>query len=184
MGPTVGNIITTQAIASEIPKYGALALAKKIKDDWLIQASVVQILQPVSDGITSALFMGIWTTKNVAVKMLKLNDQLLVSEEHLGRIKSEINAIRKITHDNLLNVLAACLVAPNFCYLVDYALEGNLKERLFNPDIEISATESIKIALSVISGLLALHEAKPAMIHGNLKTSNILVKFPFLTTVF
>jgi serine/threonine protein kinase len=90
-------------------------------------------------------------------------------------MKSEIKRILTISHANLLPILGACLQVPNISYFVEYSTLGNLETIIFNPDIEMSPERSLKIAYEVSSGLTALHEAKPSICHGNLKTVNVLV---------
>jgi serine/threonine protein kinase len=156
-----------------IPKHEAQVVAKKVKDEWAIDAQQVQILQNLSDSQTSAVFSGNWRGKTVAVKVPRTGGS--VADADIQKIRAEVSSIRKMNHANLLPILAACLILPDLCYLVEYTPHGNLASQLFNPEIEMTAERSLKVAFDVSNGLVALHEAKPHLCHGNLKCSNIMV---------
>ena len=84
---------------------------------------------------------------------------------------------RKVSHVNLLSIIASCSMAPDICYLTDYAAQGSLHNFLHNPDIEMTPAHAIKLAFDTVKGLLYLHELKPYISHGNLKSQNILVRY-------
>ncbi|KAJ3254992.1 hypothetical protein HK103_006694 [Boothiomyces macroporosus] len=69
----------------------------------------------------------------------------------------------------------ACITPPDICYMIPYTDQGNLENMLADSNIEMTAADSLKLAIQVAKGLVYLHELKPPIVHGNLKTSNILL---------
>lgn len=181
VGPLQKGAWASTHSLNEIPKHEPTAITNNVKDYWAIDAAQVQIMQNISDCRTSATFLGNWRGKTVLVKVPKVG--VNVTEADISRIRSEINSIKKMNHANLLPILAACLTPPDLCYLVDFASDGNLSTILFNPAIELSANQSLKLAFDTASGLVALHESKPYICHGNLKSTNIMVNM-LLSKIF
>eukprot|EP00842_Homolaphlyctis_polyrhiza_P001082 jgi/Hompol1/1975/HPOL_005035-RA len=75
----------------------------------------------------------------------------------------------------------------------DYTEHGNLSTYLHNPAVEMTPSNAMKIAFDTIKALAYLHDLKPPMVHGNLKSRNILLSadgkiklsdYGFMSSVF
>ncbi|KAI8924287.1 kinase-like domain-containing protein [Entophlyctis helioformis] len=144
-----------------------------VPPDWETQATSIQILDTISQSRTAILYRGSWKGKPVAVKVPVLVNDL--SEDDIALISKEITAIRKLSHPILAPIVAACVVPPDLCCLFDFTEHGNLSMFLHNPTIDMTPTHALKIAFDTVKGLVYLHEYKTPMVHGNLKSSNILL---------
>ncbi len=140
-------------------------------NSYIVQAEDIQIGSAIDETIFALTYSGKWKGSNVVVKVPKIDRD--VTETELIAIKSEINAIRKITDSLVIPVFCACITSPDICIVGPLQESGSLQSILFNSEIELSATESIKIAYQVAQGLQYLHGLK--MPHGALKPSNVLV---------
>ncbi|KAJ8328831.1 hypothetical protein O5D80_002809 [Batrachochytrium dendrobatidis] len=157
----------------QISKAISNAFKTPVYYDWAIQSSAIQILAPISQTRTAIVYQGVWKTKPVAVKLPAVSSDL--SEDAIGAIANEISAIRNASHGSLLPILAACITPPDMCYLTEYIENGNLSTLLHNPAIEMSPGYAMRIATDIIQALGYLHEQKPPIIHGNLKSANVML---------
>ncbi|KAL2920227.1 hypothetical protein HK105_200295 [Polyrhizophydium stewartii] len=138
--------------------------------NWDTQASAIQILDPIARSHTATTYRGMWKGKMVAVKLPVLMSDL--GEEDIRTITKEINAIRQPV---LAPILAACIIPPDVCLLTEFTEQGTLSAFLHNPIVEMTPAHALKIAFDTIKALAFLHDLQPPMIHGNLKSHNILL---------
>jgi len=130
-------------------------------------------------------YASIWRTRHpatgewVAVKVMKtLGDRKLLWRRNL-RIFREAKAWRSLKHPNILELRGVwfgfgpadgtpCLVAP-------WCEDGNLQSFLKrNP--ELSYHERVSLVADVARGLNYLHTRSPQVIHGDIKSDNVLVR--------
>ncbi|KAH6598057.1 hypothetical protein BASA50_003940 [Batrachochytrium salamandrivorans] len=142
-------------------------------NNWEISASSIQIIKPISQTQISTVYHGLWKTNHVAVKLPTFLDE--ISDDSVKLITKEISEIRKLNYPSLAPILAACITPPDMCYLTDYSETGNLSTFLHNPAIEMTSGQAMKIVIDVAQALVYLHDLKVPIIHGNLKSSNILL---------
>jgi len=106
----------------------------------------------------------------VAVKLIKITSPTAVEQ-----FKQEINTISMLRHRHILQFYGAC-VQPTCLYMVTELMTTDLYSALrkdpryfwrgqFGPDV----------AVGVASGLHYLHSRKPAMVHRDIKSPNILL---------
>ncbi|KAJ9549973.1 hypothetical protein OSB04_022516 [Centaurea solstitialis] len=113
----------------------------------------------------------------VAVKQIGKGVQLQV-------MTAEIGILGKIRHRNILK-LYACLVKGGSSYLVfEHMVNGNLYEALSrvvkNGKPELDWIQRYKIAFGAAKGIAYLHhDCTPAIIHRDIKSSNILLDKDF-----
>lgn len=118
----------------------------------------------------------------MAAKVLNLTEK--------GAAKSfveECNALRGIRHQNLIKIITTCSSidskGDDFKAIVfEFMPNGSLEEWLHQSEDEqdhqrsLSLTQRLRTAMEVASALQYLHHhCQEALIHGNLKPSNILM---------
>ncbi|EYU35450.1 hypothetical protein MIMGU_mgv1a026766mg [Erythranthe guttata] len=92
--------------------------------------------------------------------------------------ENEVEVIGTLKHRNLVPIRGCCISEKNEKYLVyDYMPKGNLKDRLFSSgDSPLMWRQRKSIIADVAKGLGYLHYGvKPAVFHGDLKATNVLL---------
>ena len=72
---------------------------------------------------------------------------------------------------------AACLTVPNVSITTEMMDYGSLYDILHDPNFETDIAMTIKFAIDITDALICLHCQDPPILHCNLKSSNILVRF-------
>ncbi|XP_028807015.1 probable LRR receptor-like serine/threonine-protein kinase At1g51880 [Neltuma alba] len=108
----------------------------------------------------------------VAVKLLSKSSQQGFKEFH-----SEAELLMVVHHRNLVSLVGYCDDGDTKALLYEYMIEGNLRQKLSDKNpCALKWKERLQIALDAACGLDYLHNGcKPAIIHRDLKTSNILL---------
>jgi serine/threonine protein kinase len=70
----------------------------------------------------------------------------------------------------------ACVKKPNLCLVTEFVKQGSLKDILLNPTIKLPLEHKLKLLHSAALGIHYLHSLHPAIIHRDLKSSNLLVR--------
>ena len=138
-----------------------------------VAASTVQMLDILSHSKRSTFFKALWRGKVVCVKIPMIPFE--PTDSQLQTTTRELQLIHTLSHPNLEPILAVCLDVPDICFLNVFMEYGDLRAYLSNPAVEMTPAHTIKLALDTCSALDYLHQKN--VIHGNLKTSNIMVIF-------
>lgn len=106
----------------------------------------------------------------VAIKIL--ND-LLLDETHLKRLHNEANALKRLTHPNVVRVIAfSMLDSGRPCLVLEYVEGESLAEKL-KRDGPMSADSSWQIFSQIAEAMKHAHEQ--GLIHRDLKPANIML---------
>ncbi|CAN0543603.1 unnamed protein product, partial [Ectocarpus sp. 12 AP-2014] len=109
----------------------------------------------------------------VAVK--KLNNQN-IRAELLEGLRRDVQDFHAMQYDFVVRTLGGCTVRPNVCIVQEQAAT-NLFDLLHRPDLSIPLTlpspEKAAMLYDVARGMHFLHVKR--MVHGNLKSTNVLV---------
>lgn len=106
----------------------------------------------------------------VAVKLIKMSSPIAVEQ-----FKQEINTISMLRHRHILQFYGAC-VQPTCLYMVTELMKIDLYSALRkDPRYFWSGQYGPEVALGIASGLHYLHSRKPAMVHRDIKSPNILL---------
>ncbi|XP_028807037.1 putative leucine-rich repeat receptor-like protein kinase At2g19210 [Neltuma alba] len=111
----------------------------------------------------------------VAVKLLSKS-----SQQGYKEFQSEAELLMVVHHRNLVSLVGYCDDGDTKALLYEYMIEGNLRQKLSDKNpCALKWKERLQIALDAACGLDYLHNGcKPAIIHRDLKTSNILLSIP------
>jgi serine/threonine protein kinase len=72
--------------------------------------------------------------------------------------------------------MGACTTPPNLCIVSEYVSQGSLFKILHkNKEGPLSMERKIRIALDTAKGIHYLHTCRPPIIHGDLKSPNLLL---------
>ncbi|XXG57283.1 hypothetical protein AAC387_Pa03g4482 [Persea americana] len=121
----------------------------------------------------------------VAVKMLSLQSVKLLSHMRQGsdEFQNEVQLLIRVHHRNLVPFIGYCQEGDGMALIYEYMAQGNLGSHLLGTNNNTKALnwgQRLRIALDIAQGLEYLHTGcKPAIIHRDMKTTNILLNERF-----
>ncbi|CAL2040888.1 unnamed protein product [Caenorhabditis brenneri] len=101
-----------------------------------------------------------------------------VEKERLRQSLTELRTLARFRHDNILPIYAYSLEGPEPCLVYQFMTNGSLEDRLLcrKGTPPITWIQRKEISIGAARGLLFLHSfAKTPIIHGDVKTANILL---------
>ncbi|XP_078399930.1 interleukin-1 receptor-associated kinase-like 2 isoform X1 [Cetorhinus maximus] len=111
-----------------------------------------------------------------AIKLLKEVDDinLKIKQDFFHR---EVESLYKFRHSNILPLEGCCAENGIYCLIYRYMSNGSLESKLQckNPADAISWNRRINIATGTARAIQFLHQSNVPLIHGNIKSSNILL---------
>ncbi|EEF30589.1 G-type lectin S-receptor-like serine/threonine-protein kinase LECRK3 [Ricinus communis] len=138
-------------------------------------------LERVTDGFKEEIGRGSFGT---VYKGLLSRSQKVVAVKKLERVladgdrefQTEMKAIGKTHHKNLVRLLGYCNEGPNRLLVYEFMSNGSLSDVLFSPENRPCFAERIEIARNIARGILYLHEeCETQIIHCDIKPENILM---------
>lgn len=112
-----------------------------------------------------------------------------VSIKGLEEFESEIDIISKISHTNIVKLLGFCDQKNEQILVYEFMSLGSLRALIKGPKdntewVPLTFKQRVNIALGSAEGLRYMHMfAKPAIIHRDIKTDNILVDHSFTAKI-
>lgn len=85
----------------------------------------------------------------------------------------ELLIMSKLKHSNIVEFIGACMTPPNLCYVMELC-DSSLFQLLHVDKVQLSDYDIIQIAIDIGSALEYLHSLRPAIIHRDIKSLNIL----------
>ncbi|KAK9810078.1 hypothetical protein WJX72_004440 [[Myrmecia] bisecta] len=146
-------------------------------DRWEITYKDILLGPRIGVGSYAEVYRGTWKHMDVAVK--RLFDQQM-SEKTLEAFKGEVAIVKRLKHPNITLFLGACTVAPNLCIVTEYLPRGSLFDMLHRQtSVHLDMRGRVRIALDVARAMHYLHSYQPAIVHRDLKSSNLLMTASF-----
>jgi serine/threonine protein kinase/ABC-type branched-subunit amino acid transport system substrate-binding protein len=144
------------------------------KVSWLAHSSDIEQRELIGKGPIGDYFRGNWKGRDVAIKVL-VNQKL--KEEDLLKLIGDSAYMSKLNHPNILPFYAVCMEPGRLSIISEYQPKGNLKALLQDPNLQLSFSKKVKIALGIAKGMSYLTTlADPSMqMHDNLKSNNVLI---------
>ncbi|XP_051115094.1 protein kinase STUNTED-like [Andrographis paniculata] len=131
----------------------------------------------IGSGGSSCVYRGSLPRDNlIAVKVLK------PSEDVLKHFTSEIEIITSLCHKNIISLLGFCFEEDKLLLVYNLFAKGSLEENLHgtaNNEILLGWEHRYKVALGVAAALDHLHKQDKPIMHGDVKSSNILLSDDF-----
>lgn len=134
-----------------------------------------EIVEVLGEGTTGLVLLGERGGKQVAIKVLKINDvEEAKRERTLHRFMSEAAAIRTVRHDNVVRYIDHGLAREErIPYMVTEFVDGvSLKEKM-DGGFDADYRDKAKIIRQISLALGAIHEHN--ICHRDVKPSNVIV---------
>ncbi|MED6109289.1 hypothetical protein PIB30_032055 [Stylosanthes scabra] len=131
----------------------------------------------LGEGGFGYVYKGVLTNgKEIAVKQLKSG-----SQQGEREFQAEVETISRVHHKHLVELVGYCVTMSERMLVYEFVPNNTLEFHLHGEGKPVVEWEKrIKIALGSAKGLAYLHEdCNPAIIHRDIKASNILLDFNF-----
>eukprot|EP00443_Scrippsiella_acuminata_P109239 CAMPEP_0115588136 /NCGR_PEP_ID=MMETSP0272-20121206/8561_1 /TAXON_ID=71861 /ORGANISM="Scrippsiella trochoidea, Strain CCMP3099" /LENGTH=250 /DNA_ID=CAMNT_0003023227 /DNA_START=1 /DNA_END=750 /DNA_ORIENTATION=- len=130
-------------------------------------------------GFNYEVCKGRWTDKDVAVKRFS---PLLRPGERDSPVEREISVLSRVKHPNLVQLYGTVLAGPPYCIVMELCNGGRVADYIHKPDEEDiefwTWSQAFKIAKDTASAMSFLHGLDVPIIHGDLKSTKMLLKEP------
>ncbi|XP_050059331.1 uncharacterized protein LOC114123800 isoform X3 [Aphis gossypii] len=138
----------------------------------------------LGEGGFGVVYKGNWRHTDVAIKRLKAEgvaekvvNMHTLANELLQNPSKEIMYLNAVKHDNVLSMYGFCFHSTGSCLIYQFMANGSLEDRLQckNGTKPLSWTTRGNIATGIARGLQFLHNVETPLIHGDIKSANILL---------
>lgn len=143
------------------------------EDTWKVEYRNLQRLGKIGRGASASVHTTLWCGIHFAEKCYSLTNN--------HEVKHEVAILSNLSHSNIVSLVCYAMGARQ-CSLVMERMDGdlhNLMEKRMEESVDRSTPfelfEAVHIIRQIAEGMLYLHENK--VIHSDLKSANILVKF-------
>ncbi|KAJ4835070.1 hypothetical protein Tsubulata_028840 [Turnera subulata] len=128
--------------------------------------------EEIGQGSYAAVYRGIWNGSDVAVKVYFGNQY---REETVQDYQKEVNIMKTLRHPNVLLFMGAVYSPERLAIVTEFMPRGSLFKTLHKNNQALDIRRRLRMALDVARGMNYLHRRNPAIVHRDLKSSNLLV---------
>lgn len=139
----------------------------------LIDFRELEIQDRIGGGGIGVIYKGRFRDGTVAIKALfdpRINESL--KKEFMD----ELLTMSKVKHSNIVSFIGASMTPPNLCFVMEMC-QTSLFHILHHDRVRFSEFAMIQMSIDVASAMEYLHALKPAIIHRDLKSLNVLKAF-------
>uniref|UniRef100_A0A6B2L9F5 Protein kinase domain-containing protein n=1 Tax=Arcella intermedia TaxID=1963864 RepID=A0A6B2L9F5_9EUKA len=137
-------------------------------NEWLLSYSDLQRVAKLGSGVSSTVYKGTWSSKEVAIKILRL----ISPAKDLNDFKKELFIMSQVSDTNIVHFYGATL-EPKLCIVMELCPNGSLYHYMVAN--EITWDNFFKWSCEMCSGINVLHRWKPTIVHRDLKSLNLLL---------
>jgi tRNA A-37 threonylcarbamoyl transferase component Bud32 len=142
-------------------------------EQWEIEIEELEFGPRIGRGAYGEVYRGMYRETDVAIKVLLEQD---LPQKLIRSFKKEVAILKKLRHPNILQFMGACTRPPNLCIVSEFVSKGSLFKLLHRePDIKLTLMAKVELAMQIAIGMNYLHTSKPPIIHGDLKSPNLLL---------
>jgi len=161
-------------------------MLKDAQDEYDILDNKYNLIKKIGTGATATVKLAkdIETSQNYAIKFLKDNDDKKIGGRHLHHFNSEIETLKKLKHENIINLIESgtgtvkklngITKKKNFIVL-EYAANCELFDFIYFPRKGFGEQISRGLFKQLLLGLDSCHKAGIA--HRDLKTENLMLTY-------
>ncbi|KAK9862458.1 hypothetical protein WJX84_000371, partial [Apatococcus fuscideae] len=149
--------------------------------EWLISLDDIRIMRNaegkkcrLGEGGFGVVYKAVMNgVDEVAVKLVKADTP---TPQEMSAFRKEVRVLRQLHHRNIVQFYGACLEPGSMFFVTELMKGGDLYSALrFHPETMRWDRLGRKVALDVALGINYLHTRRPAMMHRDLKSPNVLL---------
>lgn len=138
----------------------------------------ITVKSKLGAGSFAAVYRAIWRGTQVAIKKPFMSvdnpSHGLLDSDSIDLFCREVKFLSKLRHPNVVLLMAACMEQENMCMVLELC-RSDLFTILHDPNISLPPKKLIGFAIDATQGLLYMHTHSPALLHRDIKTSNMLI---------
>ena len=117
-----------------------------------------------------------WSGVGVAVKTFH-EEPVRVDELNISFIRREVSVSSRVHHPNVVSICGTIIENEVPLRIVMELLEGSLKDviKAALKSRYLSMREQVDVAVGCLCGVMYLHQLQPALLHGDIRSTNILI---------
>ncbi|XP_051949876.1 interleukin-1 receptor-associated kinase 1-like [Xyrauchen texanus] len=117
------------------------------------------------------------TMRNTEFAVKKLKEDCHLAWNILKEsFRTEVEQLSQYRHPNIMDLVGYSIEGQNYCIIYVYMPNGSLEDRLHCEDSNaLSWPQRVNILLGTARAIQYLHSCSPALIHGDIKSSNVLL---------
>eukprot|EP00884_Botryococcus_braunii_P001862 jgi/Botrbrau1/11677/Bobra.0195s0008.1 len=161
---------------------------RRLRSSWVVQYQDLVVKRKIGKGSGGTVYLGSLRETDVAIKemvgsrtteTIGVADFADSSALETSALTREVDILATLRHPNIVLFMGVCLSPP--CLITEYCPQGSLLDVLQRAQsqpytaAQLSWPRRLKMALHVAKGVLQLHTNVPTILHGDLKSGNILV---------
>ncbi|KAF0684213.1 Aste57867_23799 [Aphanomyces stellatus] len=153
------------------PKNAMVSPGGVLSPACLIDANDVELHEVIGCGAHGEAVRGKFKGTIVAVKKIKHNG---APDAHvMANIGAEASLMADLRHPNIVMFMGVCLVPPML--VMEYCSRGSVYDTLHIKSVRLDWSLLLRILLDATQGMSFLHQSKPAILHRDLKSPNLLL---------
>ncbi|XP_059379280.1 interleukin-1 receptor-associated kinase 1-like isoform X2 [Carassius carassius] len=129
----------------------------------------------IGEGGFGHVYKAVMRNTEFAVKKLKEDSHLdwnVVKES----FRTEVEKLSQYRHPNIMDLAGYSIEGQTYCLIYSYMPNGSLEDQLRCEDSNaLSWSQRVNVLLGTAKAIQYLHSSSPALIHGDIKSSNILL---------
>ena len=140
--------------------------------EWLIDESLLKVEAHLGKGAFGTVSRGTMGGAPVAIKTFLIDLKGPKREQLLRDFLSEAHNMSRLPpHPNVVQFIGACVSPKGLSLVIEFLPRGDLRSLLLGDD-SLSFAERLRLAMEVATGVHALHQLTPPLLHRDLKSSN------------
>merc|ERR1712039_835244 len=128
----------------------------------------------IGAGSLGSVHRGTYRGADVAIKKLHSGSGCKTSAQ-LDAFSSELHILKTLQHHSLTKIIGAACDSQCICIVTELAKGGSLHAFLHEQRKQIPAEHGLSIAADVVGAIQFLHGQAPSIVHGNLKSMNVML---------
>ncbi|XP_049848969.1 stress-activated protein kinase alpha-like [Schistocerca gregaria] len=152
-------------------------LSRELEDmvDWEFDLDEICWMHKIGSGANGDVYLGTYRGEQVALKRLRTCCDLGPAD--VEAFKREFGIIVSLSSAYTVQFRGACLT-DGLILMMEYCANGSLYD-ILRSDMSFGWDLFFSIAVEMASGLAVLHQARPCILHRDLKTPNFLIDQDF-----